>query len=207
MVAEKVIVRRAVALLSRACLRSETAADHAASVASPRSLPSSKGAVRVLDGAEPPLRPAASTVEGMGLFRLRVKNGAPRAVSATCNTVTQPWSSLQHDTRARTMTGDDRHQYCRHIMPCSLRERLPPCASLRDQCGSALIACSGLFELLGCEWPQGLLGKSSGASVWSVRLSAGSPVDCFGRRRAVVAPQSRALHPTEPSRDDMGLSC
>jgi hypothetical protein len=52
---EKVMARRAVALLSRACPRSETAADHAAQVASPRSLPSSKGAVRVLNGAEPPL--------------------------------------------------------------------------------------------------------------------------------------------------------
>ena len=57
---EQVIVRRAVALLSRACPRSETAADDAAEAASPRSLPWCKGAVRMLDGAEPPLRAAAS---------------------------------------------------------------------------------------------------------------------------------------------------
>jgi hypothetical protein len=58
---------------------------------------------------------------------------------------------------------------CRHVHHCSTS-------------GSALIACSGLSELPSYEWPEGLLGKGSGANVWSVRLPAGAPVDRFGRR-------------------------
>lgn len=128
---------------------------------------------------------AALTAEGMGLFRLRVKNGCISEIQMQHRRTAS--SLLQHDTRARTMTADDRHQYCRHIIPCSLRQRLPPCASLQHQ-RERSNRLQWPFELPGCEWPERLLGKGSGASVWSVRLPTGAPVDRFCTRAQWLLP-------------------
>lgn len=144
-----------------------------------RRLPSSKGAVSCW--MEQSLHSARQHLDGQGQegmewCGLRVTSSAGARCSGGCGTVLEVLeaAAARYESAHDAVTAGLLPNIASHIIPCSLRQRPATSGCRLVQRRSSLVACSALFELAAPEWSQGPLGASCNASVWSVRLPAGT---------------------------------